>query len=116
MVIVVIVGAVYALVYSRHGKFPQITEYITRIQAAINQKSLAPLALDQVDLSGVGDKLSGSLDSLIVHSGTGSPVVLGVKITNESISALVDAIQKLPPDQTNQIKSFLCDPATPSAE
>ena len=116
LVIVVVVGAVYAVVYSRHGKFPQVTEFVTRVQAAFNQKSLEPLALDQADFSGVGNQLSASLDTLVTHSGAASPVVLGVKITSDSISALVDIIQKLPPDQTNQLKDFLCNPATPSAQ
>jgi hypothetical protein len=116
IIIGIVVVSVYTLIFARHGKFPQITEFVTKVQSAINQRSLTPLALKDSDFSGLGNKLSDSLDSLVTHSGSASPVILGVKITNDSISALVDIIQKLPPDQTNQLKEFLCSPATPSAQ
>jgi hypothetical protein len=47
------------------------------------------------------------LDSLVTHPDPNSPVVLGVKISNDSLSTVVDVIRSLPPDQINQIKSGL---------
>jgi hypothetical protein len=52
------------------------------------------------------------LDSLVTHPDPNSPVVLGVKISNDSLSTVVDVIRSLPPDQINQIKSALCTPVS----
>ena len=71
--------------------------------------------LTNVDIKTTGQKLSAVLDSLVTHQSK-SPIVLGIDITNESLVALVDALQTLPPDQMNQLKQYLCTPATSSAK
>jgi hypothetical protein len=57
--------------------------------------------------------LSAALDQLVTHSNTNSPIVLGVKVTNDSLSTLVDVLQKLPTSQLDQLKVAIC--STPSA-
>jgi len=70
-----------------------------------NIKNLKP---DQV-IAQVG----GALDSLVTHqSGGAGPVVLGIKVSNDSISTIVDVIQSLPSEQVQQIRTALC--ASPS--
>lgn len=62
----------------------------------------------------LSENLSSSLDSLVTHASKNSPVVLGVKVTNESVGAVTDALLGLPSDKLDQIKNALC--ASPSAE
>jgi hypothetical protein len=60
-------------------------------------------------------KLSGTLDSLVTHGGPASgPVVLGVKVSNDSISTLVGVLRSLPPEQLDQLRLAMC--ASPSAQ
>ena len=72
--------------------------------------------LKQIDASQAGQRISEVLDSLVTHPDKNSPVILGVKITNDSLNTLVDVIAKLPPDQVSQLKQVICAPASPSAE
>jgi hypothetical protein len=58
-------------------------------------------------------QVSTVLDSLVTKGTSDSPVVLGLKVTNESLNAVTDVLQKLPADQLGQIKNVLC--ASPSA-
>lgn len=77
-----------------------------------------PQALTSLSKSGLaemGPRLSEALDSLITHPNRNSPVVLGLKVSNDSLNAIVDLIQRLPPDQIDQLKNSICSPATPSA-
>lgn len=69
----------------------------------------------KVSFQTVSKNLSSTLDSLITNADSNSPVVLGVKISNESLSTVVNFLQNLPPEQINEIKSIICTPATPSA-
>ena len=63
-----------------------------------------------IDTENLGKQVSQVLDSLITNSN--SPVVLGVKVSNDTINTVTDAILKLPNQQLDQIKDILC--ATPS--
>jgi hypothetical protein len=72
-------------------------------------------SLKNVDYSGIGQKISQSLDALVTHPGR-SPVVLGIEITNESLKTIADTLSGLPPEQLQQIKEYICQPATASAE
>ncbi len=72
--------------------------------------NLKGMKLDQVVA-----QLSSTLDSLVTHGGAGTgPVVLGVKVSNDSISTLVDVLRSLPPEQLDQLRLAMC--ASPSAE
>lgn len=101
----VIAGGGYA--YINRDKLPQFT------QLAQLPSQLKLPDLKQVNASAAASRISSALDSLVTHPDKNSPVILGVKITNESIIKLVDVIQGLPPEQVNQIKQVIC--ATPSA-
>ena len=58
-------------------------------------------------------QVSGALDNLVTHqSGGAGPVVLGVKVSNDSVSTLVDVLQSLPAEQVQQIRAAFC--ASPS--
>lgn len=70
--------------------------------------------LVNIDADTVKGNLAASLDSLVTHNNA-SPVVLGVKVTNDSLNAIVDIIQKMPPGQVQQLKDVICQPATSSA-
>ena len=70
--------------------------------------------LKQIDASQAGQRVSEILDSLVTHPDKNSPVILGVKITNDSLNTIVDVIAKLPPDQVSQLKQVIC--ASPSAK
>ena len=72
-------------------------------------------SLKSLDMAGIGRRLSQSLDDLVSHD-SHSPVVLGVQITDTSLDTVVNLIRNLPPDQFNQIKSFVCQSATPAAK
>lgn len=58
----------------------------------------------------LGGQISSALDALVTHPDRNSPVVLGVKVTNESIGAITDVLMGLPPDKLDQIKSVVCTP------
>ena len=102
----VVAGGGYA--YINRDKIPQLSQLPKLAQFAKLPD------LKQINASEAGSRISSALDSLVTHPDKNSPVILGVKITNESLGVIVDVIQKLPPDQTNQIKQILC--ATPSAQ
>jgi hypothetical protein len=68
-------------------------------------------SIKNVDISGLGRRLGQSLDSLVTHQ-AGSPVVLGIEITNESLKTIGDTLRGLPPDQLQIIKDYVCQPAT----
>lgn len=61
----------------------------------------------------LAENLSSALDSLVTHADKNSPVVLGVKVTNESVNVVTDALMNLPNDKLQQIRNALC-PATSS--
>lgn len=69
---------------------------------------------ENADVSQLGPKLSEALDSLVTHPGkNGGPMVLGVKVSNDTIGTITDVLMGLPSDQLNQVKSVVC--ATQSA-
>jgi len=104
----VVAGGGYA--YMNRDKIPQLKN-LSQIAANLKIPDYK-----QINASEAGSRISAALDSIVTHPDKNSPVILGVKITNESLGIIVDAIQKLPPDQTNQIKQILCAPASPSAQ
>lgn len=69
----------------------------------------------QVNISQLGGQVSGILDGLVTQN-TKSPVVLGIEITNDSLKTIAETISGLPPDQLSQIKQYICQPATGSAQ
>lgn len=70
--------------------------------------------IKSVNTGVLGQRLSETLDALVTHPGRNpGPVVLGVKVTNDSLGAITDVLMKLPNDQLKQVQLALC--ASPSA-
>lgn len=104
VIMVAVLASIGGVIYLRRGNIP-------------DPKSLfsdAKTAVQTADTSTIWSNLSASLDSL-VSKPINSPVVLGISVTNESLSKVVDVIQGLPPEQLSQIQSALCSPPTPTA-
>lgn len=96
-----VIGSVVGIIYLRRGSLPTIAD----AQVFLNQfKDSAK----NVDTTVLAKNFSDTLDSLVTHPDRNSPVVLGVKITNDSLGKLVDVIQTLPPDQVAQVKQVIC--------
>lgn len=92
----VVAGGGYA--YLNKDKLPDFTSQFK-----------APTAIN-FDASSAGKRISDTLDALVTHPDQNSPVILGMKITNDSLSQLVDFIQSLPPGQVSELKQILCAP------
>lgn len=59
----------------------------------------------------VKGQVSEALDALVTHPGRNSgPVVLGVKVSNDTIGTVTDVLMGLPSDQLDQVKSVICTP------
>ncbi|MDP1743308.1 MAG: hypothetical protein Q8L51_00805 [Candidatus Amesbacteria bacterium] len=69
--------------------------------------------IKNIDTKVLLSKVGQTLDNLVTNQTKDSPVVLGLKVTNESLGAITDVLQKLPNDQLQQIRSVVC--ASPSA-
>jgi hypothetical protein len=107
VVFVAIVVGVGAFIANKNGLLPGLLKgYVD--PSALNK-------ITQTGISQLGPQLSGALDSLVTHPNRNSPVVLGLKVSNDSLNAVVDLIQRLPPDQIAQIKNTICSPASPSS-
>ena len=116
IIVALVVIGLYSVVSVRRGSPPQIpalSQITSAAQATFSRQAFS--GLKNIDTSNLGKNLSQALDSLVTHPDRNSPVVLGVKITNDSLNTVVDVIQGLPPDQVDQIKNLLCSPATSSA-
>lgn len=105
LVAAVVVGLVGVVYFKRGLPLPKNISQLT--SQLPNQKTLLK-GVKSLDVNQVGKQLSDALDSLVTHPDKNSPVVLGVKVTNDSISTLVDVVQKLPTDQLEQIKTAIC--------
>lgn len=111
---IVIVAAVIAGgAFYLTQKDPQFISKFASLRQSFSTPSLA--SLKGVDATSLAQNLSASLDALVTHPDRNSPVVLGVKITNDSLNTLVNVIETLPPEQVDQLKQVICQPASPSA-
>jgi hypothetical protein len=109
ILIALIVAGVGGLIYPRRGSLSQIPK-LSQVPAIFSQ------TVKHIDASKLSQNLSAALDNLVTHPDKNSPVVLGVKVTNDSLNKVVDVIYSLPPEQLGQIKTLLCAPASPSAK
>jgi fructose-specific phosphotransferase system IIC component len=113
IVAAIVVGIYSVIYYRRTGELPGP---LKAYSSQLNLPALSSLGkgltakLPQGDL---GQNLSDTLDQLVTHSNTNSPIVLGVRVTNDSLQTLVEVLQNLPQDQFSQLKMAIC--ATPSA-
>lgn len=107
VLMVVMVGGVVGFVSIKSNQSPkQLVENLTKLD---RYKEI----IKNIDTKAVVTKTSETLDSLVTHSTKDSPVVLGVKVTNESLGAIAGILQSLPKDQFQQIRNIVC--ASPSA-
>ena len=104
VVMVAVIAAIGGVIYLLRGNMPDPKSLLSDAKTAVTT----------ADTSVIWKNLSNSLDALISKPAN-SPVVLGIKVTNDSLSTVVDVIQKLPPEQISQIQAALCQPASPSA-
>lgn len=101
-----IFAAIFGVIFLRRGSVPNPTQIIADVKHGIAT----------ADVTSIVKNLGTSLDALVTHPDKNSPVVLGVKISNDSIGAIVNTLRSLPPEQINQIKNLLCaPPASPSS-
>lgn len=100
VVLVAIVGGGGFFVKQKFGAIPSTDQLTSMVKEQVSNVNMGTLT----------QNLGSSLDSLVTHPDKNSPVVLGVKISNDSLATVIDVIQKLPPDQVNQVKSMLCAP------
>lgn len=110
--VVILVGGIGAVVLNKSGRAPAGVPDLATLSSGI-QMSLRPGALNslrEVDAATLSRNLSSALDSLVTHPSRNSPVVLGVKITEESLSTLVEVIEQMPPDQVSQLQAVVCNP------
>lgn len=110
---VIVVGLYSVYQFRRTGELPKpLQAYSAKLNlpALVSLGKLTGLKVEPKD---IGKNLSSALDQLVTHSNTNSPIVLGVKVTNDSLGALVDVLQKLPTEQLDQLKVAIC--ASPSA-
>lgn len=109
----IVVGLYSVYQYRKTGELPKpLQAYSSKMNLPF-LGTVTKLAGDKLEPAKVGKNLSQVLDELVTHSKDNSPIVLGVKVTNESLGALVDVLQKLPTDQLEQLKVAIC--ATESA-
>ena len=102
-----VLGGIFGFVYLRRGSLPDLAAYS-------DPKRILAEA-QKTGLSEIGRRMSRGLDDLITHPDRNSPIVLGSKISSDSLNAVIDVIQKLPPDQVSTLKLFLCSPASDAA-
>ncbi|OGD03019.1 hypothetical protein A3D85_00600 [Candidatus Amesbacteria bacterium RIFCSPHIGHO2_02_FULL_47_9] len=107
IIVAAVVSVIGYVVFIRRGSLPDFSLF-----APDHLLSNAISSVKKVDPKVLSQNVSDSLDKLITHPDKNSPVVLGVKITNESLNKLVDVIQTLPPDQVSQIKQAICATAS----
>lgn len=99
-VIAAVVTTIGGFVYLRRGSLPVIPSLDRWL-------AMASESAQKVDFKVLAKNSSDALDSL-VNPDKNSPVVLGVKITNESLGKVVDVLQGLPPEQFDQLKQAIC--------
>src|SRR3989344_7003889 len=68
--------------------------------------------IKNIDTKVLLSKVGETLDNIVTNQTKDSPVVLGLKVTNESLGAITDVLQKLPTEQLQQIITVVC--ASPS--
>lgn len=115
VMMVVVVGGLVGFVSVKSNQSPK--QLITNAKLQVENLSKPDAyknIMKNINTADVISKASETLDSLVTHSSKNSPVVLGVKVTNESLGAITDILQSLPKDQLQQIRNIVC--ASPSAQ
>src|SRR3990167_9531793 len=94
IIVALVVIGLYSVVSVRRGSPPQIPSLSQITSAAQATFSLQAFSgMKKIDTSNLGKNLSQALESLVTRPDRNSSVVLGVKITNDSLNPVVDVIQ-----------------------
>lgn len=113
VMMVVVVGGLVGFVSIKSNQSPKQLITNAKIQVEnLSKPDAYKNLIKNINTADVILKASETLDSLVTHSSKNSPVVLGVKVTNESLGAITDILQSLPKDQLQQIRNIVC--ASPS--
>lgn len=99
-IVAIFIGGLGFVVVTKKDSLPSPSNFKADVLDTVNN----------IDTKQVAQNLSDTLDGLVSNQKSDSAVVLGAKISNESIGKIVDTLQSLPPEQVNQIKSLLCAP------
>ena len=116
LVIAVIVAGVGGYVALRRGSLPALPKNLSDITSQIKLPGIPGVlgSVKQIDPQQAGERISAALDALVTHPGRNAgPVILGVQVTNDSITTLTDVLLNLPNDQLEQVRQTMC--ASPSA-
>lgn len=101
-----LVVGVYGYVSMKRGSMPKIPTSLSEIKSQIKIP-----AIPAINPSQAGKVISDTLDAFVTHPGRNlGPVVLGVRVTNESLGVITDTLLKLKPDQLQQIRNVVCQP------
>ncbi|KKU38166.1 MAG: hypothetical protein UX52_C0010G0018, partial [Candidatus Amesbacteria bacterium GW2011_GWA1_46_35] len=104
--VAVLVVGVYGYVSMKRGSMPKIPTSLSEIKSQIKIP-----AIPAINPSQAGKVISDTLDAFVTHPGRNlGPVVLGVRVTNESLGVITDTLLKLKPDQLQQIRNVVCQP------
>lgn len=117
LVMALVVGGGYFVMSKKGIPLPKSLTKVDagQVLSALPLNKEAIMGIKNVKAESVLAQVSGALDNLVTHqSGGAGPVVLGVKVSNESVGTVVDILQSLPSEQFNQIRSALC--ASPSGQ
>lgn len=114
---IVLVAAVVAIGgYFLFIKNPDAIKSVLSSKSELNVKSVLETKVlsnfKKVSAGALAENVSKGLDSLVTHND--SPVVLGIKISNDSLNSIIDFIKNLPPDQVNELKQVICAPVPTS--
>ena len=64
--------------------------------------------IDTHAVLGIASQAGQFLDSLVTKNN--SPVILGMQVSNQTVSLVTDALMKLPNEQLDQIRKVVCKP------
>ncbi len=110
LLVAAIVVGVVGYIGLKRGQLPQLPTDWGQILSQLPVDTNVLGQLKRVRPNQVGTQVSAALDALVTHPDRNSPVVLGVKVTNESIGTITDLLMGLPPDKLEQVKSVVCTP------
>ncbi len=113
IVALLVAGVGGYFVYKKGGELPKLPTDLSQLSIPVDTRILG-LFKQNLSSGNLGQQLSSALDSLVTHPDRNSPVVLGIKATNESVELITDALMSLPNDKLEQVKQALC--ASPSAQ
>lgn len=114
VIVTTVIGGIvgYVAVKTKQSPKEVVLSTQSRIESLAKPEKYQDI-IKNIDTKVLLSKVGETLDNIVTNQTKDSPVVLGLKVTNESLSAITDVLQKLPNDQLQQIRAVVC--ASPSA-